>query len=275
MTLIDYLMYELPVPLAGENGDVLPYVRARAEPEGGVTMLAKRLHDEHATITARSNPRCSSAVVSKTSSQQDPETHQSKHAKAPDMKKTLSNARVRDTHHHSTDMDLLADPLEFLEEDHLRTRTVCATFDRIADSETPASEDVFEALTYLENELPLFIVDEDADLVRLIRQHLDAAPRLFEVLPRVTELHQEIAFRSRPVIDLLQILKKQRRGLTYSEQACLRDLATSLRTDMALENSKLLPLARKLLTDEDLSELRSAMFQRRLSDFRDHRATGA
>ncbi len=191
------------------------------------------------------------------------------------MKKSLSNARSRDTHHHATDMDLLANPLEFLEEDHLRTRTVCSAFDRIADSETPSREDVFEALTYLENELPLFIVDEDADLARLMRRHLDQAPALFEVLRRVTELHREIAFRSRPVVDLLQILKKKLRGLTYSEQTCLRDLATTLRTDMAMENSKLLPLAKKLLPEEELAELRSSMFQRRLSDFRDHRASGA
>ncbi len=191
------------------------------------------------------------------------------------MKKSLSNARSRDPHHHATDMDLLANPLEFLEEDHLRTRTVCAAFDRIADSEMPAREDVFEALTYLENELSLFIVDEDADLARLMRGHVDEAPSLFEVLRRVTELHQEIAFRSRPAIDLLQILKKQIRGLTYSEQTCLRELATILRTDMAMENGRLLPLAKKLLTEEELAELRSAMFQRRLSDFRDHRATGA
>lgn len=191
------------------------------------------------------------------------------------MKKSLSNARSRDTHRFATDMDLLANPLEFLEEDHLRTRTVCAALDRIAESDVPARWDVFEALTYLENELPLFIVDEDADLARLMRGHVGQAPSLFEVLRRVTELHQEIAFRSRPVIDLLQILKEQPRGLTYSEQACLRDLATSLRTDMAIENSKLLPLAKKLLTEDELAELRSAMFQRRLSDFRDHRATGA
>ena len=191
------------------------------------------------------------------------------------MKKTLSNARSRGAHHHATDMDLLANPLEFLEEDHLRTRTVCATLDRIADRETPTREDVFEALTYLENELPLFIVDEDADLARLMRCHLGEDPTLFEVLRRVTELHQEIAFRSRPVIDLLCILSGQLRCLKYSEQACLRDLATILRVDMALENSRLLPLAKQLLTADELSELRSAMFQRRLTDFRDHRATGS
>ncbi|ABG32013.1 hemerythrin domain-containing protein [Roseobacter denitrificans] len=191
------------------------------------------------------------------------------------MKKSLSNARSRDPHYHATDMDLLVNPLEFFEEDHLRTRTVCATFDRIADSELPAREDVFEALSYLENELPLFIVDEDADLVRLMRGHLDEATSLFEVLRCVTKLHEEIAFRSRPAIDLLEILKQHPRGLTNSEQTCLRDLATSLRTDMAMENSGLLPLAKTLLTKDELAELRLAMFQRRLSDFRDHRACGA
>ncbi len=188
------------------------------------------------------------------------------------MKDALSNARGYDAHHHATDMDLLADPLEFLAEDHLRTRTVCAAFDRIADSETPVRADVFEALTYLENELPLFIVDEDAELLRLMRAHVQDAPELFSILRRVTELHQEIAFRSRPVIDLLQLLKKQARRLSYSEQSCLRELASSLRTDMAVENGKLLPLARKLLTGEEISELRSGMFQRRLSNYRDLRA---
>ena len=136
------------------------------------------------------------------------------------MKKTLSNARAHDSHNYATDIDLLADPLEFLTEDHLRTRTVCAAIDRIADGKKPAREDVFETLSYLENELSLFLVDEAADLVRLMRSHLKEAPVLFELLRRVAELHQEIAFRSRPVIDLLQIQKRQPRELRYSEQAC-------------------------------------------------------
>lgn len=153
------------------------------------------------------------------------------------MKTSVSNARTGDSHEHAPDMDLLQNPLEFLEKDHLRTRTTCATFDRIADSEAPARADIFDALSYLENEPPLGIVDENADLARLMRRHLGDEP-------------------------------------TSSEQTCLRDLATTLRTDMALENARRLPLAKRLLPEEEISELRSAMFQRRLSDFGDHRAPG-
>lgn len=191
------------------------------------------------------------------------------------MKDALSNTRIGDSHHHATDISLLANPLEFLEEDHLRTRTVCTSLERLAEAAAPAREDVFEVLTYLENELPLFIVDEDADLDRLLRTHADEDPTLMGVLGRVAEMHSEVAFRSRPVIDVLELHKQVKRPLTRSEQSCLRDLAKVLRTDMAIENSKLLPLARKLLTKDELAELRSAMFQRRLSDFRDHRAPGA
>lgn len=191
------------------------------------------------------------------------------------MKDALSNARARDSHHHATNFDLLENPLQFLQEDYLRTRTVCAALDRIADSAVPDRGDVFEALSYLENELPLFIVDEDADLARLLRQHASAENGLEATLDRVAELHREIAFLSRPVIDLLQLQKKAARALTYSEQTCLRSLAKTLRVDMAVENAKLLPFAKRHLTDKDLAELRSAMFQRRLSDFRDHRAPGA
>ena len=187
------------------------------------------------------------------------------------MKETVSNARSSDSHKYATDMDLLLHPLEFLEEDHLRTRTVCAALERLSDADDPQREDLFQALSYLENELPLFIVDEDADLDRLLRQHTSAVPQLSAVLDRVIALHREVAFRSRPVIDLLQLLKNKPRKLTPSEGDCLRALVKSLRVDIALENSRLLPLARTLLSDEDLAELRSAMFQRRLSVFRDHR----
>ena len=75
------------------------------------------------------------------------------------MKHALSNARVRDTHRNATDMGMLADPLRFLHEDHLRTRTVCTILDRLAQTAVPAPEDVFEALSYLENELPLLRFD--------------------------------------------------------------------------------------------------------------------
>ena len=191
------------------------------------------------------------------------------------MKDALSNARKPDSHAHATNMDLLKNPLEFLEEDHLRTRMVCAALDRLAESDLPAREDIFDVLSYLENELPLFIVDEDTDFDRLLRRRAADMPDLLETLERVSELHKEIAFRSRPVIGLLQLLKKKSVPLTYSQQACLQDLAKVLRVDMVVENATLLPLAKRLLTDDDLAELRSAMFQRRLSDFRDHRASGA
>lgn len=191
------------------------------------------------------------------------------------MKKTLSNASAHDTHKHATDMDLLENPLTFLEEDHLRTRTICVTLDRLADAQAPARQDVFDALTYLENELPLLIVDEDADLDRLLRARAGNEATVTETLDRIADLHKDIAFQSRPALDLLELLKRKPRPLTYSEQDCLHKLAHALRVDMAVENAKLLPLARKHLSKEDIAELRTAMFQRRLSDFRDHRAPGA
>lgn len=188
------------------------------------------------------------------------------------VKDALSNARVRDVHHFATELDLLENPLEFLDEDHLRTRTVCATLDRIAYCDVPEREDVFECITYVENELPLFIVDEDADLDRLLRARADDKPGLIAVLDRVADLHREIAFRSRPALDLLRLLQTRLQPLSYSQQDCLRSLSNILRNDMAVENAKLLPIARRLLSPEDLADLRSAMFQRRLKVFRDHRA---
>ena len=191
------------------------------------------------------------------------------------MKDALSNVRVPDSHAYATNMDLLENPLEFLQEDHLRTRIVCAALDRLSENDLPAREDIFDVLGYLESELPLFIVDEDTDFDRLLRARAADMPDLLEALDRVSELHTEIAFRSRPVIDLLQLLTKNRTPLTYAQQTCLQDLAKILRVDMVVENATLLPLAKRLLTDDDLAELRSAMFQRRLSDFRDHRAPGS
>ncbi|WP_136441882.1 hemerythrin domain-containing protein [Pacificoceanicola onchidii] len=187
------------------------------------------------------------------------------------MTDSLANASKRDPHQNATDMDLLEDPLKFLEADHLRTRTICGALDRMAEAEQPSREDIFSVLSFLENELPLLIVDEDADLMRLMRGHIGEDGSLFKLLRDVAELHADIAFRSRPAIDLLQILKQKPRAMTYSEQTCLRDLSKVLRVDMAVENARLLPLAKKLLTEDEVAELRSSMFQRRLSDFRDHR----
>ncbi len=184
------------------------------------------------------------------------------------MKNVLSNARAAGSApraHPSADA-----PLDLLDEDHLRVRTICETLDRIAGADRPERSDIFAAAAFLETDLPLMLKDEDDDLLVLLRSHVDAKDGA--MLDRVAQAHAALMEAIGPIASALAAMRKTRDAPTKAERARMTKLATMLREGMILENARLMPLARGNLTAKDLAVLQARRVQRRMDDMRAHRS---
>ena len=161
-----------------------------------------------------------------------------------------------------TSVMLLKNPLDFIAEDHLRLRAMCAELDRLAQTTTIEGPAISGVIEYLEHELPLLLADEDDDLMPRILSRAEPEDELPKLAKRLEKEHSKIADHLKAVTSGLAGL-----ALATSKSDKLRtsmcDLADAARRHLILENAVLLPLAKARLTEEDLHALRSAMLKRR------------
>ncbi len=157
---------------------------------------------------------------------------------------------------------LLQNPIDFIAEDHLRLRTICAEIDRLVEAATPEPEALSTLRDYLCHELPDLLADEDEDLMPLILARAEPEDELPKLARRLDREHAQIEELRAPAA---QALSGDQPVSAWSEglRATLRQLARATRRHLILENAVLLPLARVRLTPEDLIALRKAMLRRR------------
>lgn len=157
---------------------------------------------------------------------------------------------------------LLRNPIDFIAEDHLRLRAMCAEMDRLADSETTERDEVSEIREYLTQELPALLADEDEDLMPLVLKRAEPEDELPKLARRLDREHREI---DRLLNSVLAAFSGLSLGAVLSEETrqMLHDLAQATRRHLILENAVLLPLARVRMTEDDLVALRNAMLGRR------------
>jgi len=161
-----------------------------------------------------------------------------------------------------TDTRLLRSPIDFIAEDHLRLRTMCAQMDCLAAEARPGARDVVELCDYMRHELPLLLADEDEDLIPRVLDRAEPDDDLPKLARRLDDEHGEI---ERLAATLRGALCRSSGGVALSGalRKSLCDLAAAVRRHLILENAVLLPLARARLTYRDLCELRHAMLRRR------------
>ncbi len=161
-----------------------------------------------------------------------------------------------------TSVRLLNNPLDFIAEDHLRLRAMCAELDRLAETAAIEGTAISGMIEYLEQELPLLLADEDDDLMPRLLCRAEPEDELPKLAERLEKEHAEIADHLKSVTSGLASL-----ALATSLSDVLRtsmiELANAARRHLILENAVLLPLAKARLTKEDLIALRSAMLKRR------------
>lgn len=161
-----------------------------------------------------------------------------------------------------TSVLLLKNPLNFIAEDHLRLRTMCAELDRLTDTTTIEGAAISAMIEYLTHELPLLLSDEDDDLMPLVLARAEQEDELPKLAARLEEEHRKIT-------DLLKAVTTGLSGLALTTsltddlRTAMREFTNAARRHVILENAVLLPLARTRLTEDDLHKLRAGMLKRR------------
>ncbi len=158
---------------------------------------------------------------------------------------------------------LLGKPLEFIHEDHLRERQICTMLDEIADAKTPSLESAADALSFLDNELPLHLRDEEEDLFPLLRRRCEPEDEIGKMISRLLSDHMHAVEDTPPVIAILERLGQGTDELTTHERESLKKFARHSRRHLILENAVILPFARLRLMQRDLETLCLGMCQRR------------
>lgn len=162
-----------------------------------------------------------------------------------------------------TDMELLWNPLEFLLEDHMREREVCRILDRMAAREPIGQESVSQAVTFLKEELPFHLADEEEDLFPAMRRRCQPEDEIEKAIKRLTVDHRRASAGTPDVIAIAEMDMQTLRDLTYEDCSLLKDYASHARRHLILENAVMLPLARRRLGKAELGEIRAGMLKRR------------
>lgn len=160
-----------------------------------------------------------------------------------------------------TAASLLAQPLDFIHQDHLREREICTQIDRLAQAGSARIARVIHG--FLTRELPLHIQDEEQDLFPLVRRRCTPEDQMDKVIARLHRDHDHAAIDTPKICALLRDVADTGRVPDEPEQRDLRSFAKQSRRHLILENAIILPFARLRLTDTDLLTLRIRMQQRR------------
>jgi hemerythrin-like domain-containing protein len=162
-----------------------------------------------------------------------------------------------------TDATLLASPLEFLSQDHLRERQVCSLLDSLATSlffDPAAARNV---LRFLNEELNVHMQDDAEDLFPLLSRRCKAEDGIGRAIARICA---DLAEASRLLPGLRAALARcldTGSELSTEDRQVLTGFAGHVRRHLAAENAILLPIARARLTRRDLQKLSSHMRSRR------------
>jgi hemerythrin-like domain-containing protein len=158
---------------------------------------------------------------------------------------------------------LLGRPLDFISEDHLRERQICAVIDAIA---LAAHLDRLSALTvlrFLNEELNVHLRDEAEDLFPLLAKRCTAEDCIESAINRI-RIDQNEALRLLPdVRATLADCLDAGSDLSAEGRAMLTSFAGHVRRHLVAENAILLPIARARLTRGDLRRLADHMRSRR------------
>jgi hemerythrin-like domain-containing protein len=162
-----------------------------------------------------------------------------------------------------TDPVLLGNPLDFIAEDHLRERQICALIDRIANAGEVDVPDVENVLSFLGEELQTHLEDEEQDLFPMMRSRCEAEDEIDKVIDRLRSDHSRVEALMPKVKAALGRLLARGSAPGARDRAALTDFASHARRHLIVENAIILPIARARLGKTDLDRLRLGMLRRR------------
>ena len=157
----------------------------------------------------------------------------------------------------------LDEPLDFIHEDHLREREICALLDKIAEGVATPGMIVKEAIHFLTVPLPLHLKDEEKDLFPLLRRRCAPEDNIGKIITRLLRDHEHANDDTSQIVALLETLIDRPHRLAAAETSALTGFVSHARRHLILENAIILPFARLRLTEDDLETLSLRMCQRR------------
>jgi hemerythrin-like domain-containing protein len=172
-----------------------------------------------------------------------------------------------------TDPRLLGNPLDFIAEDHLRERQICADMDQLAGTRPPDLDMLADILNFLTEELPMHLADEEQDLFPMMILRCDPDDEIDRVITRLQADHVHAKADTGDLTQILRAAHAARIPISASATEKLTNFAGKARRHLILENAIVLPIARKRLKPSDLDTMRANMLARRGLD-RIFEATG-
>lgn len=175
---------------------------------------------------------------------------------------------LRGSGDNPTSPSLLASPLDFISEDHLRERRICVVIDGLAAADALDRQAATMVLRFLNEELNVHLRDEAEDLFPLLARRCTAEDAIEGAIDRI-KADQDEAMRLLPEVRaMLAGSLDSGTDLTARERAVLSSFVGHVRRHLVAENAILLPIARARLTRVDLRTLSKHMRSRRgLPDF--------
>ena len=161
------------------------------------------------------------------------------------------------------------DPIDFILKEHDRQLEICALLERLLDAldTEPRSQWAERVLTYLSEDLPVHIEDEEQDLFPMLASRKGNETEFLTILDQLILEHESDRGLVEPLLDGLQDMAEggapadPNRFYMYA-----RTFTEALRRHLNWENRIVLPLAGKLLSDDEKAELGKRLADRRRTD---------
>ena len=154
----------------------------------------------------------------------------------------------------------IGNPLDFIAEDHMREREVCALIDSLVALVPISAEEHDMVLGFLQEQLPQHLQDEEIDLFPMMLERCDPEEEIDKVIDRLTSDHGHAIADAPAVVGLM---KTQGGDLTPEACNILAEFARHARRHLVLENAIIMPIARARLTKADLRIMKRHMHERR------------
>lgn len=158
---------------------------------------------------------------------------------------------------------VVATPLDFISEKHLRERQICAVIDGLAACASFDRRAAEAVLKFMNDELNVRLQDEVEDLFPLLARRCPADDDIGQVITRIRS-DLDKATGQLPVIrSILARCLDTGSDIAVEDRKELMRFAGHLQRRLAVENAILLPIAKVRLTKRDLQDLSVRMRSRR------------
>ncbi len=160
----------------------------------------------------------------------------------------------------------LPDPIQFIRQEHEQQLQACSQLENLvsASDGDPTSEWAQSLLSYFNRSLPLHALDEELDLFPLLRARQQQDSNLGDVLDQLLMEHEADEELASLVISDLRALSDGRAvGHLSRFQTNVHFFCEAQRRHLNWENLVILPLAEKVLTQDDKDEMAKRILARR------------